>query len=90
MTREEANRILDSQKDGTRLHSILKVTQALWTTGDIARRLPSHTRPFSADGINEWVESSRMAQSTGTGQPSNRDMAGNQSGFDQENEKFTK
>jgi hypothetical protein len=87
MTREEANEILDSQKDGTRLHSILKVTQALWTTGDIARRLPSHTRPFSQDGINEWVESSRMVQSTGIGQPSNRDLERNKSGFNQKNER---
>ena len=86
MTREEANQILDSQKDGTRLHSILKVTQALWTTGDIARRLSKHTRPFSQDGINEWVESTRMVQSAGTGQPSDRDMARNQSGFDRHNE----
>jgi len=67
MTREEANRILDSQKDGT--------------------RLPKHTRPFSQDGIDQWLESSRMAQSTGTGQSPNRDMAGNQSGFDQKDER---
>jgi len=87
MTREEANRILDSQKDGTRLHSILKVTEALWTTGDIRTRLPKHTRPFSQDGIDQWLESSRMAQSTGTGQSPNRDMAGNQSGFDQKDER---
>jgi len=86
VNKEEANQILDSQKDGTRLHSILKVTQALWTTGDIARRLPSHTRPFSQDGIDQWMESSRMAQSTGTGQPSDRNLAGNQSGFDRHNE----
>jgi len=86
MTREEANQILDSQKDGTRLHSILKVTQALWTTGDIGTRLPKHTRPFGQDGINEWVESSRMAQSTGTGQSPDRDLARNQSGFDRHNE----
>lgn len=87
MTREEANQILDSQKDGTRLHSILKVTQALWTTGDIGTRLPKHTRPFSQDGINQWVESSRMVQSTGTGQTPNRDLARNKSGFDQKNER---
>jgi len=87
VNKEEANRILDSQKDGTRLHSILKVTQALWTTGDIARRLPSHTRPFSQDGIDQWVESSRMAQSTRTGQTPNRDMARDKSGFNQQDER---
>jgi hypothetical protein len=87
MTREEANRILDSQKDGTRLHSILKVTQALWTTGDIGTRLPSHTRPFSQDGIDQWMESTRMVQSTGTGQASDRDMARDKSGFDQKDER---
>jgi hypothetical protein len=87
MTREEANRILDSQKDGTRLHSILKVTEALWTTGDIGTRLPRHTRPFSQDGIDQWLESSRMAQSAGIGQSSDRNLARNQSGFNKQDER---
>ena len=87
MKLEQAHRILDEQKDGTRLHPIVKITEALWATGDIGTRLPKHPRPFSEDGINEWMESSRMAQSTGTGQPSDRDMERHQSGFSQQDER---
>lgn len=87
MTLDEAHRILDEQKDGTRLHPIVKITEALWTTGDIARVLPKHTRPFSDDGINDWMESSRMAQSTGDGERSNRNMERHQQGFDQKDER---
>ena len=87
MKLDEAHRILDEQKDGTRLHPIVKITEALWATGDIARVLPKHTRPFSDDGINEWVESSRMAQSTGNGERSDRDLERHQSGFNQKDER---
>ena len=87
MTLDEAHRILDEQKDGTRLHPIVKVTKALWTTGDIASPLPKHSRPFSEDGINEWMESTRMAQSTGTGESLLGDIQGNQSGFSQKDER---
>jgi len=86
MTREEAHRILDTQKDGTRLHPVVKVTQALWTTGDIASSLPTHARPFDSDGINEWLESLCVGQSERTGESSSRDLSGNQSGIDQKDE----
>ena len=86
MTREQANRILDTQKDGTRLHPVVKITQALWTTGDIASPLPKHARPFDSDGINEWMESSRMAQSERTGEPLLGDLQRDQSGIDSQNE----
>ena len=86
MTRIEANELLDEHKHGIKAHSIVEVTKALWVTNDL-RGLPKHTRPFSEDGINEWVESTRMAQSTGIGQSSDRDLEGNQSGFDQKDER---
>jgi hypothetical protein len=62
MTKNEANRILDEVRDGNSCLPIRKITEALWATGDCARNLPVHTRPFSQDGINEWMESTRMAQ----------------------------
>jgi hypothetical protein len=86
MTLNEAHRILDTQKDGTRLHPVIKITEALWTTGDISRSLPKHARPFDPDGINEWLESSRMAQGERTGESSSRDLQGNQSGIDKKDE----
>ena len=86
MTLDEAHRILDTQKDGTRLHPIVKVTQALWTTGDIASPSPRHARPFDPDGINEWLESLCLAQSERTGEPLLGDLSGNQSGIDSQNE----
>jgi len=85
MTRTEANDLLDEHKYGIKAHSIVEVTKALWVTNDL-RGLPKHTQPFSQDGINEWMESSRMVQSTGTGQPSDRDMERDKSGFDRHNE----
>lgn len=87
MTREQANELLDRQKDGIVRQSLLKVTEALWATGDIASPLPKHSRPFSEDGINEWMESTRMAQSTGTGESSPGDIQGNQSGLSQKDER---
>ena len=86
MTLDEAHRILDTQKDGTRLHPILKVTQALWTTGDIASPLPKHARPFDNDGINEWLESLCVGQSERTGESLLGDLQGYQSGIDQKDE----
>jgi len=86
MTLNEAHRILDTQKDGTRLHPVVKITQALWATGDIASPLPRHVRPFDPDGINEWMESSRMAQGERIGESSFRDLSGNQSRPSQQNE----
>ena len=86
MKLEEAHRILDEQKDGTRIHPNHVVRTALRTTGDIARALPIHTRPFSEDGINEWMESTRMVSGEGTGTTPIRDLQGNQSGIDQNNE----
>ena len=87
MTLNEAHRILDTQKDGTRLHPVIKVTEALWQTGDIASPLPKHARPFDNDGINEWLESLCVAQGKGTGESLSRDLSGNQSGIDQKDER---
>lgn len=86
MNLDEAHRILDTQKDGTRLHPVIKVTEALWTTGDISRSLPVHARPFSQDGINEWMESLCVASGKGTGESLLGDIQGNQSGIDQKDE----
>jgi hypothetical protein len=85
MTREEANDLLDEHKHGIKAHSIFEVTKALWITNDL-RRLPKHTRPFSQDGIDQWMESSRLAQSQGVGQRSDRDMARNEQRFNQQDE----
>ena len=87
MTLNEAHRILDTQKDGTRLHPVVKITQALWATGDIASPLPRHARPFDNDGINEWLESLCVGQGERTGESLSRDLSGNQSGFDQKDER---
>ena len=87
MTLNEAHRILDTQKDGTRLHPIVKVTQALWVTGDIASPLSTHARPFDPDGINEWLESLCLAQSERTGESLSRDLQRDQSGIDQKDER---
>lgn len=86
MTSDEAHRILDTQKDGTRLHPVIKITEALWTTGDISRSLPIHARPFDNDGITEWLESLCVAQGKGTGEPLLGDLSGNQSRPSQQNE----
>jgi len=86
MKLEEAHRILDTQKDGTRLHPVIKITEALWTTGDISSPLPTHARPFDNDGISEWLESSRMAQSERTGESLLGDLQRDQSGPSQQNE----
>ena len=87
MTLDEAHQILDTQKDGTRLHPVVKITQALWLTGDIASPLPNHARPFDPDGINEWLESLCVGQSERTGESLSRDLSGNQSGLDQKDER---
>jgi hypothetical protein len=86
MTKNEANRLLDEVRDGNRLHPIARITEALWATGDCARNLPVHTRPFSQDGINEWMESTRLVQGEGIGNAPIRDLQRNQSGIDQNNE----
>jgi len=86
MTLDEAHRILDTQKDGTRLHPIVKVTQALWVTGDIASPLPRHARPFDPDGITEWLESLCLASGERTGESLLGDLSGNQSGIDKKDE----
>jgi len=86
MTREEAHRILDTQKDGTRLHPVVKITQALWATGDIASPLPKHAKPFDSDGINKWLESLCVGQSERTGESLSGDLSGNQSRPSQQNE----
>jgi hypothetical protein len=87
MTREQANELLDKQKDGIVRQSIIKVTEALWQTGDIASPLPKHARPFDSDGINEWMESSCMAQGERTGESLSRDLSGNKSGIDKKDER---
>ena len=86
MTLGEAHRILDTQKDGTRLHPVVKITQALWATGDIASPLPKHARPFSDDGINEWLESLCVASGERTGEPLLGDLQRDQSRPSQQNE----
>lgn len=86
MTKNEANELLDSVKDGNHYLSVRKITEALWVTGDALRPVPKHTRPFSQDGINEWMESTRMAQSTGIGNAPIGNIQGNQSGIDSNNE----
>jgi len=87
MTLDEAHRILDTQKDGTRLHPVIKITEALWATGDIASPLPTHARPFDSDGINEWLESLCVGQSERTGESPLRDLSRDQSGIDSQNER---
>jgi hypothetical protein len=87
MTKNEANRILDEVRDGNSCLPIRKITEALWATGDCARNLPVHTRPFSQDGINEWLESTRMVQGEGIGNTPIGDIQGNQSGIDSNNER---
>lgn len=87
MTKEEANELLDSVKDGNAYLSVRKITEALWVTGDEIRPVPVHSRPFSQDGINEWMESTRMVSGTGTGTAPIGDLQGNQSGIDQNNER---
>ena len=86
MTLDEAHRILDTQKDGTRLHPVVKVTQALWVTGDIASPLPRHARPFDPDGINEWLESLCLASGERTGESLLGDLQRDQSRPSQQNE----
>ena len=86
MNRQEANDLLDEHKYGIKAHSIVEVTKALWVTNDL-RGLPKHTRPFSQDGIDQWMESSRMAQSARIGQTPDRDLARDKSGFNQQDER---
>jgi hypothetical protein len=86
MTKNEANRLLDEVRDGNRLHPIVRITEALWETGDCVRNLPIHTRPFSEDGINECLESTRMVSGERIGKSPIGDISGNQSGIDQNNE----
>jgi len=86
MTREQANELLDKQKDGIVRQSLIKVTQALWVTGDIASPLPKHARPFDNDGINEWLESLCVASSERTGETLLGDLQRDQSRPSQQNE----
>ena len=87
MTKEEANELLDSVKDGNIYPSIKRITEALWATGDAVRPVPIHTRPFGETSINEWMESTRMAQGKGTGTAPIGHFQGNQSGIDENNER---
>lgn len=86
MTKNEANRLLDEVRDGNRLHPVVRITEALYETGDCVRNLPVHTRPFSEDGINEWMESTRLVSGEGIGNAPIGDLQGNQSGIDKNNE----
>ena len=86
MTKNEANRLLDEVRDGNRLHPVVRITEALWATGDCVRNIPIHTRPFGETSINEWMESSGMVQSKGVGSRPDWHIQGNQSGIDQNNE----
>jgi len=86
MTKNEANRLLDEVRDGNRLHPVVRITEALWATGDCVRNLPIHTRPFGETSINEWLESTGMAQGAGTRESPIGDIQGHQSGIDSNNE----
>ena len=87
MTKNEANRILDEVRDGNRLHPVVRITEALYTTGDCVRNLPVHTQPFGETSINEWMESTRLVSGEGIGTAPIRDIQGNQSGIDQNHER---
>jgi hypothetical protein len=87
VNKEEANQLLDKQKDGIVRQSLIKVTEALWVTGDCSLSLPVHSRPFSEDGISEWMESTRMAQSKRTGESPSRDLQWNQPRVGQKDER---
>ena len=86
MTKEEANELLDSVKDGNTYLPIRKITEALWVTGDAVRPVPVHTRPFGETSINEWMESTRLVSGEGIGNAPIGDIQGNQSGIDSNNE----
>ena len=86
MTKNEANRLLDEVRDGNRPHPVVRITQALYETGDCVRNIPVHTRPFGETSINEWMESTRLVSGEGIGTAPIRDLQGNQSGIDQNNE----
>lgn len=87
MTKNEANRLLDEVRDGNRLHPVVRITEALWATGDCVRHLPVHTPAFSETSINEWMESTRMASGERIGKSPIGDLQGNQSGIDKNNER---
>lgn len=86
MNRNEANELLDKQKDGIVRQSLIKVTEALWQTGDIASPLPRDARPFDRDGITEWLESLCVASGERTGESLLGDLQRDQSGLDQKDE----
>lgn len=65
MTKEQANLLLDSIKDGNTYASIRAITEALWQTGDL--RLPKNAEPFDLDGWHEGRETIRMGQSKEAG-----------------------
>ncbi len=65
MTKQQANELLDSIKDGNIYASIRAITEALWQTGDLG--LQENPRPSDLDGINERGETLRMGQGEETG-----------------------
>jgi hypothetical protein len=86
MTKEQANRLLDEVKDGNSYLSVKRITEALWLTGDATKPLPVHPRPFSEDGINEWMESTRMASGEGIGDSPDRHLEEYQQGLNRHHE----
>ena len=86
MTKNEANRLLDEVRDGNRLHPVVRITEALYETGDCVRNLPVHTRPFGETSINEWMESTGLVSGERVGNAHDRNIQGHQSGIDQNNE----
>jgi len=86
MTKNEANRLLDEVRDGNRLHPVVRITEALYETGDCVRNIPIHTRPFGEISINEWMESSGMVSGERIGKSPIGDIQGYQSGINQNNE----
>ena len=66
MTKEEANKILDEHKYGERVHSIFKITAALWATGDLGHVIPRHTEPPRPFVFSEGFQRVRLGKSERT------------------------
>lgn len=63
MTKEQANELLDSIKDGNTYASIRAITEALWQTGD----LQTDARPPDMDGKHEGCKALCVGQGKETG-----------------------
>jgi len=81
MNYEQAQRILNRQREGIECYSVYTITHALFITGDISEP----TLPLDLDGENERGKRIRMVSSNRIGQ--NGFVSGYQSGFNQSNKK---